>query len=77
MRELWLQQHPPARPLPHPPTRAKKKDTTMSQITSLVNAEKVCAKVSVLVATAVDAARNAHAPTGRGSSTKPGGELGG
>lgn len=55
---------------PMRPPLAKKKDTTMSQITSLLNALKVCANVRVLVSTQMVAARKAHAPTGRGSSTK-------
>jgi hypothetical protein len=50
---------------------AKKKDTTMSQMTSLVKAEKVAAKVRVLVAMAVVADRKAQAPTGIGSRTSP------
>mmetsp|Transcript_1237 Transcript_1237/g.4013 ORF Transcript_1237/g.4013 Transcript_1237/m.4013 type:complete len:418 (-) Transcript_1237:1073-2326(-) len=50
---------------------AKKNETTMSQMTSFVNAEKVCVNVSVLVAMATVADRNAQAPTGRGSSTSP------
>ena len=43
----------------------------MSQITSLQNAEKHCAKVSVFVATTMVAVRKAQAPVGRGSSTRP------
>ena len=50
---------------------AKKKETTMSQMTSLQKAEKHCEKVSVLVATTAVAVRNAHAPVGSGSSTRP------
>ena len=52
-------------------TAAKKNDTTMSQMTSLVKAENACPKLSVLVATAVVTARNAQAPVGSGSSTRP------
>ena len=52
-------------------TLAKKKATTMSHIASSVKAANVWAKLSVLVATAVVAARNAQAPTGSGSSTRP------
>lgn len=43
----------------------------MSQMTSLVKAEKALAKVRVLVAMAVVTERKAQAPTGSGSSTKP------
>lgn len=43
----------------------------MSQITSLVKAEKAAEKVRVLVAMAVVTARKAHAPTANGSSTRP------
>lgn len=43
----------------------------MSQMTSLVKAEKAAAKVRVLVATAVVTDRKAQAPTGIGSSTSP------
>lgn len=50
---------------------AKKKDTTISQITSLVNALNAAAKVKVFVATATVTAMKAQAPTGRGSSTRP------
>mmetsp|Transcript_26049 Transcript_26049/g.66254 ORF Transcript_26049/g.66254 Transcript_26049/m.66254 type:complete len:277 (+) Transcript_26049:2006-2836(+) len=50
---------------------AKKKDTTMSQMTSLVMALNACAKVSVFVARVTVTAMKAHAPTGRGSSTRP------
>jgi hypothetical protein len=52
-------------------TLAKKKDTTISQITSFVKAVNVAAHVKVFVAIATVAARNAHAPTGRGSRTSP------
>ena len=52
-------------------TFAKKKETTMSQMTSLLKALKHCEKVSVLVATATVAVRNAHAPVGSGASTRP------
>ena len=50
---------------------AKKKETTMSQITSLVKAEKAAEKVKVFVAMAVVTARKAQAPTARGSKTNP------
>ena len=50
---------------------AKKKDTTMSQMTSFVKAVKAWLKVRVLVAMAVVTARKAQAPTGSGSSTRP------
>lgn len=53
------------------PTAAKKKETTMSHMTSFVNAPKAWPKVSVLVKTAVVTARKAQAPVGRGSSTRP------
>ncbi len=43
----------------------------MSQMTSLLKALKHCEKVSVLVATATVAVRNAHAPVGSGASTSP------
>jgi hypothetical protein len=43
----------------------------MSHMTSLLKAEKHAAKGSVLVATAVVAAMNAQAPTGKGASTSP------
>lgn len=52
-------------------TLAKKKETTMSQMTSLQKAEKHCEKDSVLVATTVVAVRKAHAPVGSGSNTRP------
>jgi len=52
-------------------TLAKKKETTMSQMTSLLKALKHCEKVRVLVATATVAVRNAHAPVGSGASTSP------
>jgi hypothetical protein len=51
--------------------RAKKKEMTMSQMTSLVKAEKAAVKGSVRVATAAVSPRKAHAPTGRGPSTSP------
>ena len=53
------------------PTAAKKKDTTISQMTSLLKAAKAAWKGSVFVDTAVVTARNAHAPVGNGSSTRP------
>ena len=59
-----------------PLTLAKKKDTTMSQMTSLVKALKAWPKVRVLVATAAVTAQSAHAPTGSGSSTSPTGGAG-
>lgn len=66
-------QHPHAPiPAPHSLALAKKKETTMSQMTSFVKAVKACAKVRVLVATATVTPRNAQAPTGSGSSTRPG-----
>ena len=43
----------------------------MSQMTSLLKALKHCEKVSVLVATATVAVRNAQAPVGSGASTSP------
>lgn len=46
--------------------RAKKKEMTISQMTSLVKAEKAAEKESVLVTTT-----KAHAPTGRGLRTRP------
>ena len=50
---------------------AKKKETTMSQMTSLQNALKAAAKVRVLVKIATVTARKAQAPVGRGSNTSP------
>ena len=52
-------------------TLAKKKETTMSQMTSLLKALKHCEKVKVFVATATVAVRNAHAPVGSGARTRP------
>ena len=52
-------------------TLAKKKETTMSQMTSLQKALKHCAKVRVLVATTSVPIKNAHAPVGSGSRTRP------
>ena len=52
-------------------TLAKKKDTTISQITSFVNAVNAAVKVRVLVAIATVADKNAQAPTGSGSRTNP------
>lgn len=52
-------------------TAAKKKETTMSQMTSFVNALKACGKVSTFVKTAVVTAKKAQAPVGRGSKTRP------
>jgi hypothetical protein len=54
---------------------AKKNDTTMSQMTSLLKALKHCEKVSVFVATATVAVRNAHAPVGNGSRTNPAADI--
>lgn len=53
------------------PTAAKKNETTMSQITSLLNAENAAWNVSVFVKTATVTARKAQAPVGKGSSTSP------
>jgi hypothetical protein len=50
---------------------AKKNDTTISQMISLVIAEKACWNDSVLVASVTVTAINAQAPTGRGSRTNP------
>ena len=50
---------------------AKKNASTMSQMTSLVIAEKACWNVSVFVTTVVLSPMNAHAPTGSGVKTKP------
>ena len=57
----------------HPPLRtlAKKKDTTINQITSFVNAENAALNDKVFVAIAAVAAKNAQAPTGKGSNTRP------
>ena len=44
----------------------------MSQMTSFVKAVKAWAKVRVFVATATVTPRNAQAPTGSGSNTRPG-----
>ncbi len=52
-------------------TAAKKNETTMSQMTSLENAVKAWEKVSVFVKIETVTARNAHAPVGRGSNTRP------
>ena len=52
-------------------TLAKKKETTMSQMTSLQNALKAAAKVRVLVKIATVTARKAQAPVGSGSRTSP------
>lgn len=51
--------------------RAKKKDITISQITSLVNAPNAMVNGSVWVTIVVVRPRNAHAPPGRGLSTRP------
>ena len=50
---------------------AKKKEMTMSQMTSDVKAENAALNVSTLVAMAAVRPRNAQAPTGSGSSTRP------
>ena len=55
---------------------AKKKETTMSQMTSLQKAEKQAWKDSVLVATTTVAVRKAQAPVGSGSRTSPVGFAG-
>lgn len=52
-------------------TAAKKNETTMSQMTSLEKAVKAWVKLRVLVKMETVTARNAHAPVGRGSSTRP------
>ena len=52
-------------------TAAKKNDTTMSQMTSLLKAAKAAWKGRILVATAVVTERNTQAPVGSGSSTRP------
>lgn len=51
--------------------RAKKKEITINQITSLVKAEKALEKVSVLVITEVVRPIKAQAPTGSGLRTSP------
>nr|GMC89662.1 hypothetical protein VITISV_043636 [Ipomoea batatas] len=51
--------------------RAKKKEITISQITSLVNAPKAAEKGNVLVRTEVVSPRKAQAPTGKGLRTRP------
>lgn len=51
--------------------RAKKKEMTISQITSLVNAEKAAEKESVLVTIEAVRPMKAQAPTGRGLRTRP------
>ncbi|GJM98538.1 hypothetical protein PR202_ga15561 [Eleusine coracana subsp. coracana] len=51
--------------------RAKKKEMTMSQMTSLVKAEKAAVKGSVCVATAAVSPRKAQAPTGSGPQHEP------
>lgn len=50
---------------------AKKKETTMSHMTSLQKALKAAANVRVFVKMAVVTAKNAHAPVGKGSNTRP------
>lgn len=51
--------------------RAKKKEMTINQMTSLVNAAKAVENASVLVTIEVVRPRNAHAPTGNGLKTRP------
>lgn len=51
--------------------RAKKNEMTMSQMTSLVKAEKAVAKGRVLVRTVTVRPKKAHAPTGNGLRTRP------
>jgi hypothetical protein len=51
--------------------RAKKKEMTKSQMTSLVKAEKAQEKDRVLVTTEAVRLRKAQAPTGRGLRTRP------
>lgn len=51
--------------------RAKKNEMTMSQMTSLVKAEKAVAKERVLVRTVTVRPKKAHAPTGNGLRTRP------
>lgn len=53
------------------PTAAKKKETTINQMTSFEKAPKAWEKVRVLVRTAVVTPSSAHAPVGNGSRTKP------
>ena len=55
-------------------TAAKKKETTMSQMTSFWKAMKACWKLRVLVKMVTVTARNAQAPVGKGSKTSPAGE---
>lgn len=52
-------------------TLAKKKDTTISQMTSLVMAPMACPNVSVFVTTLTVTAMKAQAPTGSGSRIRP------
>ena len=52
-------------------TAAKKKETTMSQITSFWKAMNACWKLSVFVKIVTVTARKAHAPVGKGSKTSP------
>lgn len=51
--------------------RAKKKEITISQITSLVNAVNALEKDSVLVTMEAVRPRKAQAPTGKGLKTRP------
>ena len=55
----------------HGHTAAKKKDTTISQMTSLQKALKAAWKGRTLQNTAQVTDRNAQAPVGNGSSTRP------
>jgi hypothetical protein len=52
-------------------TAAKKKETTMSQMTSFEKAVNAWVKLSAFVRMVTVTARNAHAPVGRGSKTSP------
>ena len=51
--------------------RAKKKEITINQITSLVKALKAAENVKVLVTTVTVKPRIAQAPTGKGFKTRP------
>ena len=52
-------------------TAAKKKETTISQMTSFWKAVKACWKLRVLVKMVTVIDRNAQAPVGNGSNTSP------
>ena len=52
-------------------TAAKKKETTMSQMTSFWKAVKACWKLRVFVKMVTVIERNAQAPVGKGSKTSP------